>query len=197
LRRVTMLVAQAAPPEAVFAAVAAEAGRLLGVVVVVLVRYDLRDSITVVGGWTSTGAAAPIPVSSRLPLGGDNVTTLVLRTGQAARTDYAVVSGVIGDVATRDLGLRSSMGVPIKVEDRLWRAMFVALTREEESLPPDAEARLSGFIELVATAIANSRRGWSCRAPSTSRRRCGEWRSWWPARLGRRRRCSPRSPTRS
>src|SRR5271154_2541640 len=75
LRRVTMLVAQAAPPEAVFAAVAAGAGRLLGVVVVVLVRYDLRDSITVVGGWTSTGAAAPIPVSSRLPLGGDNVTT--------------------------------------------------------------------------------------------------------------------------
>jgi GAF domain-containing protein len=34
LRRVAMLVAQAAPPEAVFAAVAAEAGRLLGVDVV-------------------------------------------------------------------------------------------------------------------------------------------------------------------
>ena len=156
LRRVAMLVAQAAPPEAVFAAVAAEAGRLLGVDVAVLVRYDPRDSVTVVGGWTSTGAAAPIPVSSRLPLGGDNVTTLVLRTGQAARTDYAVVSGVIGDVATRDWGLRSSVGVPIRVEDRLWGAMIVALTREEESLPPDAEARLSGFIELVATAIANT-----------------------------------------
>jgi signal transduction histidine kinase len=156
LRRVAMLVAQAAPPEAVFAAVTAEAGRLLGVDVAVLVRYDPRDAVTVVGGWTSTGAAGPIPVSSRLPLGGDNVTTLVLRTGQAARTDYAVVSGVIGDVATRDWGLRSSVGVPIRVEDRLWGAMLVALTREEESLPPDAEARLSGFIELVATAIANT-----------------------------------------
>jgi predicted ATPase/signal transduction histidine kinase len=155
LRRVAMLVAQAAPPEAVFAAVAAEAGRLLGVDVAVLVRYDPRDSVTVVGGWTSTGAAGPIPVSSRFPVGGDNVTTLVLRTGQAARTDYAVVSGVIGDVATRDWGLRSSVGVPIRVEDRLWGAMVVALTREE-SLPPDAEARLSGFIELVATAIANT-----------------------------------------
>src|SRR5580700_1965358 len=156
LRRVAMLVAQAAPPEAVFAAVAAEAGRLLGVDAAVLARYDPRDTATVIGTWTSTGTAAPIPVSSRLPLGGDNVTTLVLRTGQAARTDYAVVSGVIGDVATRDWGLRSSVGVPIRVEDRLWGAMIVALTREEESLPPDAEARLSGFIELVATAIANT-----------------------------------------
>jgi GAF domain-containing protein len=70
LRWVAVLVAQAAPPEVVFAAVAAEAGRLLGVDAAVLVRYDPRDSITVVGVWTSTGAAAPILVSSRLPLGG-------------------------------------------------------------------------------------------------------------------------------
>ena len=64
-----MLVAQAAPPEAVFAAVAAEAGRLLGVDAAVLVRYDPRDSITVVGAWTSTDAAVPTPVGSQLAAG--------------------------------------------------------------------------------------------------------------------------------
>ena len=155
LRRVAMLVAQAAPPEDVFAAVAAEAGRLLGVDGAVLVRYDPRDAVTVVGAWTSTGAAAPIPVGSQFPLGGDNLTTLVFRTGQAARTDYANVSGVLGDVATRDWGWRAAVGVPIRLEDRLWGVMVVALTRGE-FLPADAEARLAGFTELVATAIANT-----------------------------------------
>jgi signal transduction histidine kinase len=154
LRRVAMLVAQAAAPEAVFAAVTAEAGRLLGVDVAVLVRYDPRDSITVIGAWTSTGATPPTPVGSQFSLGGNNASTLVFRAGQTARTDHADMSGVIGDVATRDWGLRSSVGVPIRVEDRLWGAMVVALTRRE-LLPTDAEARLAGFTELVATAIAN------------------------------------------
>jgi signal transduction histidine kinase len=83
------------------------------------------------------------------------VTTLVFRTGQAARTDFADVSGVIGDVATRDWGLRSSVGVPIRVEGRVWGAVMVALTREE-LLPADTESRLAGFTELVSTAIANA-----------------------------------------
>ena len=155
LRRVATLVAQAAPPEDVFAAVAAEAGRLLGVDAAVLIRYGPPEAIMVVGSWTGTGAAAPTPVGSRLPLGGDNVTTLVFRTGQAARTDYADVSGVIGDVATRDWGWRAAVGVPIRVEGRLWGVMVVALTREE-LLPADTEARLAGFTELVATAIADA-----------------------------------------
>jgi predicted ATPase/signal transduction histidine kinase len=154
LRRVAMLVAQAAPPEAVFGTVTGEVGRLLGVDVAVLVRYDPRDSITVVGAWTSTGGAPPTPIGSQFPLGGNNASTLVFRTGQTARTDDADMSGVIGDVATRDWGLRSSVGVPIRVDGRLWGAMVVALTRGG-LLPTDAEARLAGFTELVATAIAN------------------------------------------
>ena len=154
LRRVATLVARAAPPDAVFAAVAAEA-RLLGVDAAVLIHYDPQDAIAVVGAWTSTGAAPPTSVGGQLPLGGDNVSTLVFRTGQAARTDYAAVSGVLGDVATRDWGWRAAVGVPIRVEGRLWGALIVALTREE-LLPADTEARLAGFTELVATAIANA-----------------------------------------
>jgi signal transduction histidine kinase len=154
LRRLAMLVAQAAPPEGIFATVAAEAGRLLGVDLALLARYDPQDAVTVVGAWTPTGAGPP-SVGSRLPLGGQNVTTLVFQTGQAARTGDADVSGVIGDVATLDWGLRSSAGAPIRVEGRLWGVMIVALTREE-LLPTDTEAQLAGFTELVATAIANA-----------------------------------------
>ena len=152
LRRVAMLVARAAPPEEVFAAVAAEAGRLLGVDAAVLIRYSPHDAITVAGSWTVTGGAPPTPVGSQLPLGGHNVTTLVFLTGQAARTDYSAVSGVVGDVATRGWGWRAAAGVPIRVEGRLWGVMIVATTRAE-LLSADAEDRLAGFTELVATAI--------------------------------------------
>jgi predicted ATPase/signal transduction histidine kinase len=155
LRGVATLVAQAVPPEAVFAAVAAEAGRLLGVDAAMSIRYDPQDSVTVVGAWTSTGVAAPIPVGSQLPLGGHNATTLVFQTGQTVRVDYADMSGAIGDAAARGGWERSSVGVPIRVEGRLWGVIIVAMTREE-LLPADAEARLAGFTELVATAIANA-----------------------------------------
>jgi signal transduction histidine kinase len=155
LRRVAMLVAKAAPPEEVFAAVAAEAGRLLGADTALSIRYDPRDSVTVLGAWTSNGAAAPLSVGSQLPLGGHNATTLVFRTGQTARVDHAGMSGVIGDLATQGGWRGSSVGVPIRVEDGLWGVMIVAMT-SEELLPADAEARLAGFTGLVATAIANA-----------------------------------------
>jgi signal transduction histidine kinase len=150
-----MLVAGGAAPEAVFAAVAAESGRLLEVDYTVLVRYDPHDAITIVGTWTRTGGPAPTPVGRRLPLGGQNVTTLVFRTGRPARIDYTDASGQIGNVAAHDWGLRSSVGVPISVEGRLWGVIF-ALSTGEEFLPADTETRLAGFTELVATAIANA-----------------------------------------
>jgi GAF domain-containing protein len=157
LRRVATLVAQGARPEQVFAAVAAEAGRLLVADFAILVRYDgPREAITIIGTWTSTGAPAPTPIGGQLPLGGQNVTTLVYRTGQPARISYDdAISGASGQVATHDWGLRSSVGVPISIEGRLWGVMVVAFTREEV-LPADTEARLAGFTELVATAVANA-----------------------------------------
>ncbi len=156
LRRVATLVARPAPPQQVFAAVAGEVGRLLAADLAVLVRYDPSDTLEVTGTWTSTGTPAPIPVGGRLPLGGRNVITLVYRTGGPARIDDYddAVSGAIGQAAT-DWGLRSSVGVPVSVEGRLWGAMVVAFTHPEH-LPGDTETRLAGFTELVATAIANA-----------------------------------------
>jgi GAF domain-containing protein len=157
LRRVATLVAQATPPQQVFAAVAGEVGRLLGVDFALLVRYDPQDTLAVVGTWTRTGAPAPTPVGGQLPLGGRNVTTLVYQTGRPARIDCSDVSGVIGQVAYRDWGLRSSVGVPVSAENRLWGCIIVAFSDQGlQPLPPDTEARLASFTELVATAIANA-----------------------------------------
>ena len=155
LRRVATLVARAAPPAEVFAAVTAEVGRVLGTDHTSLLRYDPDGGATAVGAWTRTGVAAPIPVGSRMSLGGRNVTTLVFQAGRPARLDdYADASGPAADIA-QTWGIRASVGAPVNVEGRLWGAM-TAVSTSGEPLPTDTEARLAGFTELVATAIANA-----------------------------------------
>jgi signal transduction histidine kinase len=80
----------------------------------------------------------------------------LLRTGRPVRLDaYDDVSGTIGATGAREWGFRSSVGAPISVEGRPWGLILVAYTREEP-LPADTEARLAGFTELVATAVANT-----------------------------------------
>jgi signal transduction histidine kinase len=154
LRRVATLVARAAPPEEVFASVTAEVGRLLSADLLGMSRYEPDGAHTVVGAWTGSDAALPVPGRTRLSHGGRNVTSLVFETGRPARIDdYADGSGPATDLA-RELGVRTSVGVPISVEGRLWGAVVVASRRA--LLPADTEARLAGFTELVATALANA-----------------------------------------
>jgi PAS domain S-box-containing protein len=154
LRRVATLVAGGVGPEEVFAAVVAEAGRLLEVEIAVLIRYDPQDMITVVGMWTSTGATGPTAVGTRMPFGGQNIHTRVFESGRSARIDdYSATSGAFADAA-RDWQLRASVGVPIRVEGQLWGVMSVG--SRPGPLPADTENRLTGFTELVATAIANA-----------------------------------------
>jgi signal transduction histidine kinase len=138
----------------VFAAVAAEVGRLPGCDITLLNRYDPDGAITVVGAWSSTGAL-PIPVGTPAPTGGRNVPTLVFQTRRPARIDnYTDATGPLAELADA-WGIRSVVGVPISVEGRLWGVMSVVSTRQEP-LPADTELRLAGFTELVATAIANT-----------------------------------------
>jgi signal transduction histidine kinase len=155
LRRVATLVARAPPPEEVFAAVAAEAGRLLGADLTIMSRYDTDSAVTVLGVWSSTGSAVPVSGDTRVNLGGRNVSTMVRQTGRPARIDdYGGATGPATSLV-RELGIRSGVGAPVSVEGRLWGLLFVGFTREEP-LPADTEARLAVFTELVATAIANA-----------------------------------------
>jgi signal transduction histidine kinase len=155
LRRVATRVAAGVPPDEVFAAVAAEAGHLLGADMTAVGRYEPGDVVTGVGAWSGAGVALPTSVGTRTSLGGQNMATHVFQTRRPVRIDdYGDATGAAGDVG-RDWGFRDAVGAPITVEGRLWGLMTVASTREEP-LPTHTEARLAGFTELVGTAIANA-----------------------------------------
>jgi signal transduction histidine kinase len=152
LRRVATLVARGALPEEVFAVVTEEAGRLLSADYATMNRYGADGTVTVVATWSSTGTV--VPAGIRWSTGGRNVNTLVFETGRTARLDdYSSASGPVAEDA-RQFGFRAAVGVPVSVQGRLWGVM-VAGSRVQ-SLPAGTEARLAGFTELAATAIANA-----------------------------------------
>src|SRR4051794_30787677 len=153
LRRVATLVARGVPPAEVFEAVAREAGQLLGVDAMHMGRYDDGAAISV-AGWSRGGDH--LPVGTRVELDGTNVASRVLRSGRPARIDgYSPVSVATADRLRHRLGVYSSVAVPIVVDDRLW-GLMIASSKQYQPLPADTEARLLGFTELVATAIANT-----------------------------------------
>jgi signal transduction histidine kinase len=154
LRRVAVLVARAAPPEEVFAAISAEAGRLLGADFTGMSRYHPDGTNSIVGVWARTGSAASVPVGTRFAPGGQNAATLIFQTGQPVRIDDAREATGPSAEAARGLGARAWVSVPITVEGRLWGSVAMASSRGP--LPAGAEARLAGFTELAGTAIANA-----------------------------------------
>jgi signal transduction histidine kinase len=155
LRRVAAAVARGALPEQVFAAVAAEAGLLLGTDLTTVARYDPGGVVVILGAWSSEGAAKLRSAGTRTVLAGHNMSALVFQTGRAVRIDdYDQATGEAADLG-RELGFRRAVGVPITVEGQLWGVMTVASTGEEP-LSADTEVRLAGFTELAGSAIANA-----------------------------------------
>jgi signal transduction histidine kinase len=115
-----------------------------------LARYD-DDVITVVAQF----GTPYVQIGERLPLGGTNVTSTVLRTGGTARLDdVAGATGRIGDIARR-AGIRSTVGAPVVVDGRTW-GVLVAIWEEHGPSPDDTEQRMARFAELLDTAIANA-----------------------------------------
>jgi len=100
-----------APPDEVFASVAAEASQLLRANYTAVSRYDQDGMVTVIGGWADD-PGHPLLAGLRLKPEGRNIQTLVLQTRQPDRMDdYGAASGEFGDIA-RDRGFRASAGVP-------------------------------------------------------------------------------------
>jgi signal transduction histidine kinase len=132
----------------VFAAVAEEVGRLVAVDQTFMARYDPDDTVTIVAAWSATGDT--VPVGLRSPLLEANMSRLVRQTGRPARIDHYEGAAA----AALELGIRCAVAAPITVEGRLWGLMTVA-SMGQVPPPPDTEARLAAFTELVATAIAN------------------------------------------
>ena len=154
LRRVATLVARGSSPQQLFAIVAEQAGRIMSVPLVRLVRYEPdRPGVELVGGWGES--VDPLAIGSHWLLDGPGVIASVRQTGHPARVeDYSQLPGEPAEVV-RQAGMRSAVASPISVGGRLWGAMVV-LSPRSEPLPGDTEARLADFTELVATAIANA-----------------------------------------
>jgi signal transduction histidine kinase len=155
LRRIATLVARGVPPSEVFSAVVGEVSRCLGVHHSVLFRYEPDGTAYLVAARDDDPGMKNMPVGERFSLDGESVTAMIFRTSRAARMiSYENAPGSVA-ARMRDLGLRTAVGAPIVVDGRLWGAATVGWSRPEP-LPPDTEARVGDFADLVATAIANT-----------------------------------------
>jgi signal transduction histidine kinase len=153
LRRMATLVAEGPPPTAVFDAVAAEMQRLLDADGVTLARYEPGDAVSVVAhrGF----GELQLPAGARFSDEGESVTAAVRRTARPARMEFPTAAG--GPIAeyVTNLGVRSSVGVPIIIDGRLWGIAVVYWARDQ-SPPADTEERVAEFAKLLETAIANA-----------------------------------------
>jgi signal transduction histidine kinase len=153
LRRVATLVAQAAPPQAVFDAVCEETGRLIGATTVNLAQFTADGVNVTISGWSLR--RVHMPTGTHLPLHGESINELVRRTGRPGRVDnYEDLPGPLS-ARLRELGVRSEVGAPVVVDGRVWGAL-IAGTDEPAPLPAGTEDRVASFAELIATAVANA-----------------------------------------
>jgi signal transduction histidine kinase len=153
LRRMATLVAEGPAPTAVFDAVAAEMQRLLDADGVTLARYEPGDAVAVVAH-RGLGELQ-LPPGTRFSHEGESVTAAVRRTARPARMEFpGAAAGPIAEHVA-NLGIRSSVGVPIIIDGRLWGIALVIWAREQ-SPPADSEDRVAEFAKLLETAIANA-----------------------------------------
>jgi len=156
LRRVATLVARGVPSGEVFAAVTAEAGQLLGAHLAGMGRYESDQAVTVLATWPAEDGDHPL-VPGPWPLEGGDLASAVFQTGRPVRIDdYRGVPGRIAAFVRDELGIGSSVASPILDEGRLWGVLFLHSKLGRQPFTPDTESRLTGFTELVATAIANA-----------------------------------------
>jgi signal transduction histidine kinase len=154
LQRVATLAARGVPPAEVFAAVAEEAGRLLGADDAAVARFEPDGAATVVARLGEDHGQPP--PGRRWEADDLSPVAVVWRTGRAARVDRDRWTGSSAPTADdlRRVAIRSAAASPILVEGGLWGVTCVSTRREP--LPPDAEERLASFTGLVATAIATA-----------------------------------------
>jgi signal transduction histidine kinase len=153
LRRVATLVARGVPRDQLLESVVREVTQFVGADSTALLRYEADGTATVLAVWSVPGVARP--PRGRLRLDGESVSGKVRSTGRTASVEsYEGAQGSIAELM-RDHGIRFSLGAPVFAAGRLWGVMVAAWTRERPR-PTLIEARLSQFIELVATAIANA-----------------------------------------
>jgi PAS domain S-box-containing protein len=154
LRRVATLVADQAPPEAVFASVAEEIATMLSADRCAIGRFEAGDSMTIVAYWSNE--EPKVPVGTRIDLEGDDVTAAVRTSRRPILIhDHEAFSGPLIDYARRLGALpRSTIAAPILIEGNVWGTIFASTITVE--VGQGSEERVVHFAELVSTAIANA-----------------------------------------
>ena len=152
LRRIATLVAQGVSRDALFAAVNEAVAQLVGADLTAMMRFESDDAMTLVAHWGPVDFE--VPIGARRPL--DAPLRAVRDGGGPLRFGPAELpaSGPFVEEA-QDLGVRSSVGVPIEVDGSVWGAIF-AVSTGPEPFPDDTEARMAAFTELIATALAGA-----------------------------------------
>jgi GAF domain-containing protein len=151
LRRVATLVAEGAPPEALFRAVADEVASVVGLPTVTLSHHHADGTFTVVAATNNPG----FHVGSRWPLDGPSLAATIHETSRTARIDdYSKLDGAVA-AAMQDASMRAAAGSPIVVDGKVWGHISVA-AKGREPLPAGTEQRLLDFTELISTAISNA-----------------------------------------
>jgi PAS domain S-box-containing protein len=150
LRRVATITAAGSSPQEVFDAVVVEIKELLDLPVVALTRYEHDGMVLMMA------AAGPHPFQkgTRWPVHGLPVAAMVLERGEPAYLEEYVTDDPTTGPAIETARVRSGLAVPIMVGGKVWGTISTAST--DVPLPPDAERRLVGFTELVATAVLNA-----------------------------------------
>lgn len=153
LRRIATCVAEAIEPDDLFAIVAEEVARVIGVHLASVVRYESDQTATECACFLVGGPG--FAVGTHWSLEASDVLGAVRGSGEAARVnDYTDLKGRRAE-AIRHRGIHSTVGVPIVVAGHIWGAVVVG-SPDPGVLPDDTEERLGDFTQLLATAIANA-----------------------------------------
>jgi signal transduction histidine kinase len=151
---VALLVARAAPPEALFGAVAEHAASLLGAEAAAVLRFVGAERAVVVGVWRAGGTRG-MPVNAEVDFdAGNSALGRARATCRPARADS--YDGLRGELplVMRSIGLRSSVAAPVVLGPDAWGALVASTTRDAP-LPGDGEERLRELAELVALRLEN------------------------------------------
>src|SRR4051794_12780592 len=129
--------------------------RALGADGAMLLRYEPDEEVTVVARRVPNPHT--LSPGTRVSHEGENVTSMVRRTGRPARIGhYQRARGPLADLARAvEPNVTSAVGAPIVVDGRLW-GVIIASWGVERSPPGDTEDRMAKFAQLLETAIANA-----------------------------------------
>jgi signal transduction histidine kinase len=155
---VATLVARGASPRETFSAVAEELGLLFEANYATIQRYELDDTVTVVGHWSDPESCQITP-----PFNGhwgnnqDAFNATILRTGLPARITSS------SDITPTEIGswleanhIQSGLGCPVVIEGCTWGAMSIFYLNTEPA-PTATESHLAEFAEEIGLALAESR----------------------------------------